>query len=104
MIKSLKSWVSWTWLSNSDNIMANRGFNIEELLADCGATLNILPFHDENTVQLTPAQVEETRRIATVRIHVDCCIGYAKNFKTLESAMPISFAPVINDVVKVCFF
>ena len=87
MKKSLKSGFL-DLVEHSDNIMADRGFNMEELLADCGAVLNFLPFRDENTVQLTQAQVEETRRIETVRIHAERCNGYAKNFRILESTMP----------------
>ena len=84
--------------------MADRGFNIEDLLVDRGATLNIPPFRNEGSTQLTSPQVEETRRIATLRIHVERCIGYAKNYKILDGVMPLSLAMVVNDIIKVCFF
>ena len=86
-----------------DNIMADRGFNVEDLLVDRGAKLNIPPFRDEGSVQLTPAQIEKTRRIATLRIHVERCIGYGKNYRILDGVMPLSLSPVVNDIIKVCF-
>ena len=86
-----------------DNIMADRGFNIEDLLADRGATLNIPPFRQEGASQLTSAQVEETSRIATLPIHVERCIGYSKNYERLNGTLPLVLAPMANDIIKVCF-
>ena len=86
-----------------DNIMVDRGFEIAELLADPGATLNIPPFRKEGAAQLTSAQVEETRRIATLRILVERCVGYAKNYQILNCIIPLTLAPVVNDIIKVCF-
>ena len=76
---------------------------MEDLLVDRGAKLNIPPFQDEGSVQLTPAQIEKTRRIATLRIHVERCIGYGKNYRILDGVMPLSLSPVVNDIIKVCF-
>lgn len=49
--------------------MADKGFNIEDLLDPLGVTLNMPPIRDSNR-QLSRQEVEQTWRIAAVRIHV----------------------------------
>ena len=83
--------------------MADRGFEIQDILADRKATLNIPPFHSASLTQLTAKEVEETRRIAKLRIHVERCIGRAKNYKILDE-IPLTHVPVADDIAKVCFY
>ena len=61
-------------LEPGDNVMADRGFEIEVELNRRGATLNIPPFRNQH-FQLSCEQVEATRRIAEVRIHVERAIS-----------------------------
>ena len=58
--------------------MTDRGFEIKELLSQKGVT-NI-PLFLVQRKQLTAIEVEETRRIAELRIHVERAIGRAKNY------------------------
>ena len=90
-------------IEKGDNVMADRGFEIEDLLADRKATLNIPPFRDASSTQLSAKDVEETRRIAKVRIHVERCIGRGKNYKIIENVIPLSLVPLATDLVRVCF-
>ncbi|XP_077981440.1 uncharacterized protein LOC144436508 [Glandiceps talaboti] len=68
-----QSTVSRKWVLDKvqpgDDIMADRGFVIRDLLALRGATLNIPPF--AHGKQLSTAAVTKTRRIASARIHVE---------------------------------
>ena len=50
--------------------MADRGFNIAETLETFRAKLEI-PSFTKGQSQLRPEEVEETRTIANVRIHVE---------------------------------
>ena len=52
------------------SIMADRGFTIKDMLKDIGIELNIPPFM-EGRAQLPVKAVQEGRRIASVRIHVE---------------------------------
>ena len=74
--------------------MADKGFDIEELLAD-KVTLNIPPFLGKKRKQFSVSEVEETRKIALLRIHVKSAIGRLKKFHILEGDLPITLAPFI---------
>ena len=58
-------------------ILADRGFNVSDSVALKGATLD-LPAFTQGCEQLSPSQVEATRRIANVRIHVERIIGVVR--------------------------
>ena len=54
--------------------MADREFNIAETLGTFGSKLEI-PSFTEGQSQLWPEEVEDTRTVANVRIHVKRVIG-----------------------------
>jgi len=53
--------------------MADRGFNIQEMLASKGDKVNVPPFMNQSG-QFTEQEMLATRRIATLRIHVERAI------------------------------
>ena len=55
-------------------ILADRGFNVEESLGSVGASLHI-PSFTRGKAQLSPFEIQKTRNIANVRIHVERVIG-----------------------------
>ena len=81
--------------------MADRGFTIKDMLKDIGIELNIPPFM-EGRAQLLVKEVQEGRRIASARIHVERAIGRMKNFAILQGTFPISMSRIVNQVVSVC--
>ncbi|XP_013381065.1 uncharacterized protein LOC106152083 [Lingula anatina] len=91
-------------LQEGDNVMADRGFDISDLLVGKGVTLNIPPFINRNETQLSAQQVEETRRIASVRIHVERAIQRIKTFHILDGVVPLSLHSLISDIFKVCAY
>ena len=56
-------------LERGDRIMADRGFDVEDVLQPLGVQLNIPPFM-RGRDQLDEKDMVETRRIASLRIHV----------------------------------
>ena len=62
------------FLRYGDKIMADHRFNISEDLALCGARL-WTPAFTRGKSQLSKSEVEMTRVLARVRIHVECVIG-----------------------------
>ena len=83
-------------LEDGDNLMADRGFDISDILP-AGVTLNIPPFKCSRP-QLTAQEVEDTARIASVRIHVERAIGRVKNFHILDGVMPLTLQPLLNQI------
>nr|XP_029709530.1 uncharacterized protein LOC115255548 [Aedes albopictus] len=73
-----------------DVVLADRGFLIDEEVQAKNATLN-MPAFRKNGGQLSPVEIENTRRIATVRIHVERAIGQIKEkFKIIKNNVPMS--------------
>ena len=90
-------------LEDGDSVMADRSFDVEDLLAAKGVRMNI-PAHLKGRAQLSRKDVEKTRRIAEIRIHVERAIGRVRNYDILNNSLPLSLAPIADDVVHVCFF
>ena len=70
-------------LEPGDEIMADKGFQIKDLLAPLGVRLNMPPFLNSNT-QMPKEDVLLTRKIAHLRIHVERAIGRVKQFCILH--------------------
>ncbi|ELT93594.1 hypothetical protein CAPTEDRAFT_134641 [Capitella teleta] len=88
-------------LEFGDEVLADRGFLIREELAVIGATLKI-PSFTRGKSQLSAHEVDTSRQISRVRIHVELVIGRWKNFKILTSVIPISQVDLLDDFVTIC--
>ena len=81
-----------------DLVLADRGFLIEEELASRGARLTI-PSSRKGKNQLSMRQVEMSRRLARVRIHVERMMERIKNFKLLAGILPLSLVPHADNII-----
>ena len=84
-----------------DTILADRGFLIEESLGARGASLSI-PAFTKGRDQLTASEIEKTRNIANVRIHVERVIGSVKQRFTILSATGVFGVLLLDAIVRVC--
>ena len=97
-----------------DLILADRGFTIHESVMFQQAQLAI-PAFTKGKDQLDPIDVEKTRGIANVRIHVERVIGLLhRKFTILSGILPIDFltcrpggpeyqsVPMIDRIITVC--
>ena len=85
-------------LEYGDVVLADRGFNIHDDMAVIGAKLEI-PAFTKGKSQLSRAEVEKSRRLARVRIHVERVIGQLrKKYKILQHTLPITLIKRPPDV------
>ena len=79
-----------------DVILADRGFNIKENAALYCAEVKI-PSFTRGKKQLEAFGVESTRKIASVRIHVERVIGLVRRkYKILQSTLPTDYLSNID--------
>lgn len=88
-------------LEDGDTIMADRGFDIESVMP-AKTSVNIPPFL-AGREQLDEDELVTTRRIATLRIHVERAMERIKNF-TITDYFPGSLCYLAEPIVFVCAF
>ena len=81
--------------------MADRGFEIQDELTLIGVRLNIPPFLRGKT-QLSEEELVETRRIASVRIHVERAMERIKNFHIFDRIIPQTLTDIAEQIFFVC--
>ena len=82
-----------------DQILADRGFTLQdEFAAGAGVEL-IIPAFTRGKSQLSAEDVETTRQIASIRIHIEQVIGLLKNrFNILSSGpLPLTMIKSLSD-------
>lgn len=93
-----------------DLVLADRGFTVHESVLCRQANLNI-PAFTKGKDQLDPADVEQTRKIATVRIHVERIIGLLRQkYTILQQTLPTDYltcrkgesVPLIDRMIRIC--
>ena len=93
-----------------DVVLADRGFTVADTVAITGARL-YMPAFTKGKSQLSDLEVEESRVISNVRIHVERVIGLVRQkYTILGGPLPVDFiqkrsdqsAPLIDRMVRVC--
>jgi len=90
-----------------DVVLADRGFDIADSVASMRATLHI-PAFTRGKPQLSAKEMEETRHIANIRIHVERVIGLVRQkYPILRSTIPIHYITKrpdeeLNHMTHVC--
>ena len=84
-------------LENDDVVLADCGFTISDDISLHGAKLEI-PAFTSGKKQLSLREVEESKRLSKVRIHVERVIGLLKNkYTILQGKLPVSTLTHKND-------
>ena len=93
-----------------DILLADRGFDIAEDVGLMQASLEI-PAFTKGLPQLSPVDIEKTRKLANLRIHIERVIGATRQrFSILSSTLPIQYMkstthddiPVVDKIVRIC--
>ena len=73
-------------LEPGDNVMVDRGFDISDIVSN-GVIVNMPPFL-AGRHQMTGVETQETKSIASLRIHVERAIGRIKTYHILDETLP----------------
>ena len=87
-------------IESGDSVMADKGFDISYDLLIRGCRLNMPPFVKGG--RLSKSNVTKTRKIASLRIHVERAIGRIKQYRILSSVIPLSISPYVNSIWFIC--
>ena len=98
-------------LQPGDQVLADRGFNVQESFGLYCAEIVIPPF-SWGKKQLPKLEVDTARQLSQVRIHVERVIGLLRQkYTLLESTLPINMImcsqetelSMVDKIVLVCF-
>lgn len=88
-------------LERDDEVMADRGFQIQEelLLRFCKL---VVPPGARLKSQMTSAECRKTKDVANLRIHVERAINRIKFYRILKGTLPITMLRHADDIVLSC--
>ena len=81
-------------------ILADRGFTFKEELASLGVTLNVPHFTKEKK-QLSGKEVDTSRQLSNLGIHVEKVIGQVKEFRMLQNIVPLTQMDLLDDIMVI---
>ena len=96
-------------LINGDLILVDRGFTINDSVGLCCAEVKTPPF-TKGWKQLTQCEIDQSRAISHVKIHVEQVIGVLKQkYKIFQAILPVNLikcsadnACTIDDIIVTC--
>jgi hypothetical protein len=91
-----------TMFEKGDQIMADRGFVVQDLMCSQQVQVN-MPSFLKGLHQLPAETVIKDRRIASKRIEVERVIGLAKTFKILTKPLHSHYVPIGGRILYICF-
>ena len=95
--------ISYRYHHYGDQILADRGFTlVDDFAAGCGVEL-IIPSFTKGKSQLSAKEVETTRKIASIRIHIERVIGLLKNrYRILDGTLSTTMIKSLSDEANEC--
>ena len=86
-------------LEEGDIVMADKGFNIQDILAVNGVRLMTPAMMTKSKISVCAST--STRRIAASRVHIERMIRKLKSLIILRILLPLTFKACIDSIVKV---
>lgn len=86
-----------------DIVLADKGFQIQDLLIHKDVTVNIPEFLKRGSGQLEPHQLQRSKKTSSQRIHVERMIGIGKTYKILSQPLTSNLVPLGSRIIFVCY-
>jgi len=80
----------------NDSVMADRGFNVQDIFAPKGVAVNIPAFLKGN--HLRGVTIMNDRKLASKRVHIERLIGLTKGYKILRTKLNNNYVPIGSEV------
>lgn len=88
--------------SPGDSVMADKGFNVQDLFAMHDVQINIPSFFTKKN-RMSGIQVIHDRKISSKRVHIERVIGNAKTYKILVNGLNGTEVTLARHIISVCF-
>ena len=85
-----------------DSIMADKGFNVQDIFAPFNITINIPTFFKKRN-RMSGETVLKDRKVSSKRVHIERIIGLAKTYKILTESMTSTETKLATEIVFICF-
>jgi hypothetical protein len=88
--------------NEKDSIMADKGFNVQDIFAPLDVHVNIPTFFKKKN-RMSGETVMRDRKISSKRVHIERIIGLAKTYKILTEPMNATETKLSTKIIYVCF-
>ncbi len=85
-----------------DSIMADKGFDVQDLFAPSDVTVNIPTFFKRKN-KMSGKTVLHDRKISSKRVHIERLIGLGKTYKILQTPLNHSESLLASDIIYICY-
>ena len=91
-------------LKPNDEVMVDRGFEIEGTLTSLGVKLTIPDFKGQGRAQLSESEGKRSEKIAEALIHVERAIQRIKCYHILDRELRLTMASLADQIFTVCAY
>ena len=88
--------------STKDSIMADKGFNVQDIFAPFDIQINIPTFFKKKN-RMNSETVIRDRKISSKRVHIERIIGLAKTYRILVEPMTATESKLSTEIIFICF-
>lgn len=85
-----------------DSVMADKGFNVQDLFAKSDVTVNIPTFLKKRN-RISGKVLMKDRKISSKRVHIERIIGLGKTYKILTNAMNSTETKLSTHIIFCCY-
>ncbi|XP_033759277.1 uncharacterized protein LOC117341516 [Pecten maximus] len=85
-----------------DSLMADKGFNVQDIFAPRDVTINIPSFFKKKN-RMSGKAVIQDRKISSKRVHIERIIGLGKTYKILTQPLTGTEAALSSEIVYICY-